>query len=471
MRPIDNKTARWFSGLWGLGFLFHYESLYRTGWDIMPYTAFPLLAMGVILLVRPGMTRMFIAACALHTLEVLIKTYLEVVHVSWFISGTVSATIVFTWVRSRGSLAGVLSRSVPTIRAIVLVLYFYAVFHKLNAGYFSVEHVFPASRIARLPLLGHVQTLVDHAAVLGLCTEALIGIFLAIPRTRLLGVAIGGSFHGALGYTAFSQFAYLYPLYMLFLDPPAGPVLSKFWERAAPRRRRPELIVLGVFLLATEQALEITGVGLRKVIWTCLVVAGGVSLAVYAKQTRRAEKAHPGKKTSPAKIAFTKGPIALFVWCFLPYFGLLSHPCVTMYSELRVDSGVSNHYIVPAALQLDAIHDDLATIEDVSPRRQFSQFPKGRVVPYQALRHWLILRARSGRAPRRLVYTYRKERHEVIDGDLGPGRFLDYIPVFDYNYRLIVRIQENKINAWKRRQRERRRSGPATKTSRRRARD
>ena len=31
----------------------------------------------------------------------------------------------------------------------------------------------------------------------------------------------------------------------------------------------------------------------------------------------------------------------------LAYFGLMSHPCLEMFSELRVDSGKSNHYIVP----------------------------------------------------------------------------------------------------------------------------
>jgi hypothetical protein len=129
-----------------------------------------------------------------------------------------------------------------------------------------------------------------------------------------------------------------------------------------------------------------------------------------------------------------------------------------MYSQLRIDSGVSNHFLVPAALQLDAIHDDTVRILKVSDRKP--RYPEGRVIPYATLRRALVTAARRGAAPKSLVFLRDGKQHEVIRGRFPNKYWADHVPILDYNYSLIRQVENTRVKGRDQRLRLERKKGP-----------
>ena len=441
-REVDAATAHLFSWLWIVGILFHYWNRLLKASLSIPYTAWPLIALSAFLLLRPGVPRLFMIACALQCADALGELFLEKVQVSWFFQAAISMRLLLAWLRGQRTIEGIVRDSAPTIRGFLLVLYAFAVLHKLNEGYFDPKFAFPRSHIERIPLVGTIGALTKNAAALGVATEALIGALLVVPRTRSLAVMIAAGLHGTLGYGGYSQFAFLFSIYLLFLWPAAGSLLVRRWGSIIPRRAWVPLAAVAL-CVASYAVLWGEGLGTKmfrdSVLWTALLAGVGISLGFFLYDLVGKQ---PG---TPPPLRFGPGPIALSIWCFLPYFGLVSHPCIAMYSELRLDSGVSNHFFVPAALQINAIHDDTVRIGSVSDRKH--RYPTGRIIPYATLRRALVTAARRGVAPKRLVFVRDGKEYQVNRGTFPDAHWSDHIPVLDYNYLLIQRAEATRAKA------------------------
>lgn len=128
----------------------------------------------------------------------------------WFFAGVISLGlilgIVVQTIKDRG-LAPLrddwLERTAPALRMLVILLYFFAVFHKLNWDYFNPDvscavHFY--ERALRTPLMpsleGEISPGVRHLLIWGvLGLEFSIPLFLLIPRTWFIGVMLGVLFH------------------------------------------------------------------------------------------------------------------------------------------------------------------------------------------------------------------------------------------------------------------------------------
>jgi hypothetical protein len=122
-------------------------------------------------------------------------------------------------------------------------------------------------------------------------------------------------------------------------------------------------------------------------------------------------------------------PALFAAWCFVPYFGITSHPCMTMYSSLSVHSGTTNHLFVPAGLQIDWIQGDLVEISaSTSPR-----FPVGAKLPRLALRKAIRHEVLNRRAPREVSWSVDGEARTAIRGKLPNPSILDYLPMISFN--------------------------------------
>ncbi|GAB3298669.1 hypothetical protein [Hymenobacter tenuis] len=274
----------------------------------------------------------------------------------------------------------------PFVRLSLLVLYFYAVLHKLNWDYFNVNiscSTFLLSGYSgRLPFLP--QSLgAQWLAVWGtLVVEAAIPLFLCFRRTRFLGIILGCGFHYFLaihphvGLYSFS--AMLFGIYTLFF-PPQFPeqvrALASGWSKNVPLLvGRLQVVaaggVIAAALIAWFSASHanyinywFTLVGL----WVWLLY-GLLYMMVYGLIISRSHLA-PEQSALQFGIrpaAFWLIPLLVLFNGMSPYLGLKTQTSFSMFSNLRTEGGISNHLLLPATLQLTSLEHDLVDISDTN---------------------------------------------------------------------------------------------------------
>ena len=418
--------------LWACGLLFHFV---RPGdpWNLDKPVSIVAACAFALLLTRPRSSIVWAIAALAQIADALYTAVTQNdIQMSWTIVAAVHVTALLTlasvWNRSEEERTqATLDLLAPSLRGAVLAVYFYAVLHKLNAGYFSSLNGGPADMLGRIPLLGPASDrlgLVPYAGHLGLATEAAAFVFLLAPRLRLLGVITAFALHFGLGWIGFRQFAIMFPLLLLFLKPAEG-ALPRL--PAAVARWAPWIVVpTAVTWLRWNETARI-----GDDLFTALFVgSAAVFLAEIGRRVRRFGPLGVGRPLAlPRRIDLVL-PAIFVVWCFMPYLGVTTHPCMTMYSHLSVHSGKTNHYFIPAGLQIDAIQGDLVTIVGTTDPKHY---PMGAVLPRRALRKALHVDRLRGDAPRYVIW--RKDVGEITAnrGRLPSPTFLDRLPLISFN--------------------------------------
>lgn len=292
----------------------------------------------------------------------------------------------------------------PLIRIEILILYFFAVFHKLNTDFFDVAvscgWVLYQEMAELFPLLPTSEPIPFLAIYGTVGVEALIPILLVFHRTRLWGVGLGVTFHfllalGGRPYVA-SFSTYMIAVYTLFLSAALHEVLwervrawrvFKWFQNAAQgvRNHRWELLsgtgLLLSALIAAELlldgwlfrrlAFEIRTVGqVVYFLWAISVflLSGWIWLTLRKKRPSRLLSLHPAQ-TAFFRPVFTPGLVALSVMLlngFSPYLGLKTEMSFSMFSNLRTEVGMSNHLFFPVLSRGNGYQDDLVTVLDGS---------------------------------------------------------------------------------------------------------
>jgi hypothetical protein len=306
----------------------------------------------------------------------------------------------------------------------LFALYFFGVLHKLNRDYFDPEiscavGTFAAVAPAWLDRLASANLATRSALIAGsLLVEAAVPLLLAFGRTRRAGIALGALFHGFLGLRFFAFSTGLLAFYALFVP-------SALWERAAARidqwsarggpawgLRSPlarcalrlraallsplcaglaALLVVAAFgvsgaLLAEDAewaALPRAGFPLLAIGWILLI---GVPLAWLLGSRQLAgdfAARSPGRLASaPLLLVF---PGLVLFHGMSPYLGLRTVPAFSMFSNLRTEGGLTNHWFMPSrALRIAGFQEDLVTLRSAQdeellrfarrPRRTFYDF-------------------------------------------------------------------------------------------------
>lgn len=253
------------------------------------------------------------------------------------------------------SMGRLFSAYAPVGRWLLLAMYFFGTFHKLNPGFMS-----PASSCA-LPFAAGLpvpQALLDwvpfqYAAITGtLVLEAVAFALLLFRRTKYWGMAIGVPFHLAIGVSDYGTLAHFsglaLALHVLFAPADFGDrvrrdarVPSWLWSRSAA-----QLLAVGILLLQLGFALSAS--------WAAMnLLFGSFGLICYLLILRNADQPGAGERLLLAR------PLALNLWPALfvfhaagPYLGGSTAAAVEMFSGLRTEGGVSNHYLVRRPLDL-----------------------------------------------------------------------------------------------------------------------
>lgn len=383
--PVTAVSFVLFARLWALAGVFHFFSY--PDWRWTNKSGILLGAVTLCVLLRPTW-RLFGFFVLMDWLLVGRTTPYHPNHIlfSWVINLTILLTLAVAWKR-RAQEATIESNwyrlFAPWARLELGVLYFFAVFHKLNSAYFNPEVSCSAAMVREIgTIFPNLPTgpWMQQAAIYGtLVAEAIIPVLLAVRPTRLAGLLLGISFHGLLALHSYpgiySFSATVMALFALFLP-------ESFASRLQPPRwlrlSLSFLCVSGLVFLGIWAARDWLPFGqfleLRWPAWAFRIGYGaalayaGVSLVVVLYLSRRhaqelAGRAPGSLRQLPALIIL---PAFLVVVGLQPYLGLRTLVCFSMFSNLQTENGQSNHMLMPNWLQLTRWQRDLVEILETS---------------------------------------------------------------------------------------------------------
>jgi predicted DCC family thiol-disulfide oxidoreductase YuxK len=365
-----------FSHVWGVcAFLqLAYVYYYRSVLDVQP-TAWLVGGLGVLLALRPRSPGLF----SLLTLAMLVEALMQMpsssnstalknyVLLALFISA------VYCVLRGRGWGAFMIGFA-PVARCLLLIMYVFGVFHKINTDFLNPE---VSCALALWAMMPAPLNLIDHPwfsqlAIWGtLIIESAIFFGLLVKSARFYAVIAGVSFHGMLamsGYGFYPTFSTLsISLHMLFVAPAAAEriINSQAWiSSSAGRRARADVLLLVAWFLLLWAAIlqgQSVLVGLAWIPWASWLLY----LIIRHGRERPAEGT-----LGPAAFSRTIGvnlvAMAFFLSCISPYFGLKTAQSINMFANLRLEGGQSNHLLIPAEVQRFPYLQDVVQLVAVS---------------------------------------------------------------------------------------------------------
>jgi hypothetical protein len=437
------RALIWFMRLWPLATLFHQVAWPGRHTGVAMYV---LTLAALVVLLRPPSVRLFLGFLLLQVGIIVLQ--LPDVSNHWLFTGFVSATILLSWAalalrrRSLDVDSGELFAAfAPSVRLMLIILYAFAVLHKLNHDFLTPGVSCATDLMARiaytLPGLP-MGDWSDYLAIYGtLAIETAIPLLLIGRRTRLHGVLLGMAFHLLLVFDArwvFYDFSsVMYALYFLFVydivlqsvdSLRAAGVVS--WLHPPRRERvlaacRTMLIVMIVAVLLGFLYETVTGHDAGdhpRALWALrhiprlpfLVYAAlGFGLLVLTwPYVRAVVRASPGIPLRPSHA----GALILVLLALnglAPYLGLKTDTAFSMFSNLSTEGGRTNHLFMPVIYFAGYQNDLVRIVESSDPTLQ-GWADRAELITYYELRR------RAARRPAHsLVYERSGQTHALIE--------------------------------------------------------
>ena len=354
-----------------------------------------------------------------------------------FVNVTILHTLIFLVVRTRSfriNEGQFFKTFAPLVRIEVIILYFFAVFHKLNSGFFTpatscaTDLLLAQNLDAVLPLN---ERLFMVNAYVTLLIEAAIPVLLCFPRTRNAGVLIGLIFHCILSYSTYNAFydfsSLMFAAYFLFLTPAFSLNLSttfrqlkgsasKWFQNYSFTKLACALgvaLVLLVLVLVLNKPLNSYQRVHLYFFWTAYSVlfAGYVIVHLLSRRT-----AAPLEKSGFRAAHWSLMIIPLFVFIngTLPYLGLKTENSYAMFSNLRTEGGRTNHFIVPASIQIFDYQKEFVQIVSSTDPVLAGLAQKDMALVLFEFRNYV-----NEVKPERVEYLLNGERRVYLRGDNG----------------------------------------------------
>lgn len=385
-RDVRGEAFVVFAVIRGFAELVHYTAL---GWvDPGPATVL-LVAASAVLILRPTIVAL-LTVSVLDVVRVVVDSPYTTNHV--FYNGLVNLTIVV----ALGSLlidrreqrleARAFSTFAPLLRGELVLIYLVAAFHKLNADFFDAVAgcgAFITNDIgSRVGLPAVTGTLASATSVGGLAVELALPLLLLSRRTRNVGLVVGLGFHFAIGLSSnpgiYSFSAFVFGMYVVFLPlDRLASVLDMLRERSWWRHAQVAK------LAAMAWIVGIGMLGFRWAAWVPAAVAVTVFiLAVLAAPSERREPTEPAVSRRRL-LSVAVVPMVLMVLNSAgPYVGLHTMRAMTMFSNIATEGGASNHFIVPADVQIFDYQTDLVEVVSSSSTRLQGHADRGELLPF-----------------------------------------------------------------------------------------
>lgn len=384
-------------------------------------------AMGLYLLVRPRSPRVFAVLAASMLVAVIARIPVQSNHaiLALFSLTAMAVGAAYTWLRGRSWIEFMRAFS-PVGRALLLTMYFFGVFHKINTGFLDPEFSCAVdlwkAMPGPLPLLDSLWW--RYTMIYGtLAGEAAILLGLLFHRTRYAAVMLGISFHSMLAlsnygfYLAFSTLTIA--LHLLFLSPDACQRITQApsWRLLQSRMHSASGNLAGVFwaaaLIALAEIGHFTSVTLLWLPWAIWLIC------LVGKHGReRIGETTTGPAIWTKTWAINVLSVAFFLNCSMPFLGLKNAQAMNMFANTTYESGRSTHLFLPATWPFGYLRD---TVEILSVNGQPRVIDKreGRYTTFYDLLDQ-VDRNPSGR----YTYThagavYRDQTKETLKADLA----------------------------------------------------
>jgi hypothetical protein len=263
----------------------------------------------------------------------------------------------------------------PLVRVCVFGIYFWTIFHKLNADFVNPE-VSCARRLGfglanKVGLGGFPDQVAVVAVIMTVLIEAALPVGLLFARTQRITALAGLGFHWTLGSVGFMGFSStMMSLLSLFLAPDAGQVFSGHERRvklagleiSAANLSRLAFLGWVAGLAFAKVALGINPSWLGGGLWYGLPIFAGVLYFWNRAPLRGGEQPaavwrlirHP----TPGLVV----PLLLFLNGACPFLGTKTEYSYAMYSSLRTEGGRTNHLFWKTPLALADYQTDLVEV-------------------------------------------------------------------------------------------------------------
>jgi hypothetical protein len=266
----------------------------------------------------------------------------------------------------------------PLARWCGLLFYAFAAFAKLNSDFFDTavscsafyfdETVRSFGLVAPVTVgAGGLATFLPVATAM---IELSVPVLLLIRRTRAFGVVLGLGFHSVVALDRVHPFidfsAILAALFVLFLPSQfaskatdylqgRGARLLIYWMAAA-------VVVLAAQWVGGNAVLVLVSSSGTWLVWYVFDAVLLLGVALWLARHRGQTLDQPFKLRDKGPIWLAAVPVLLVINGLLPYVELRTGYAYTMYSNLRMVDGRSNHLIVRASLPLAGRQADLVKV-------------------------------------------------------------------------------------------------------------
>jgi len=431
VNDMANLRYQAFVVLWVTATLFHSVKKRELDND---FSLILLSLAGFYLLMNPKSIGRFVAFLLMQFTVIVI--YMPYVSNHWIFSGFVCLTLlasIFLQIAKEKSFD--ISRKAlwktfaPIIRIELIILYFFVVWHKLNYDFFNPAISCGTDLIKDTMGIGylHVPDAILHLnAYATVIIETLIPLMLIFRKTRSLGVLIGLLFHNVIAYNNHNGYydfsSAIFAIYFLFITPAFSVYLrlaiSKFlqFKDTVYRQLRTfnpvnviMIIGIAIFSIGLIMGVEKFINDYVLIFWTLFSVT---YIAIYIK-TLLSEKDNTDREKLfkvryPLLLII---PVLLLVNGFSPYLGFKTENSFAMYSNLRTEAGLSNHFFMPADIQLFDYQKDLVEINATSDPVLLEYAEKQRLITFFDLNKRV-----STAFPDYVSYTYKGENHDYVAG-------------------------------------------------------
>lgn len=434
----------WFATLFAMALVFHYS-------DSQPLAVVPALLAALPALIFPGSVAAAGLAVAAGATVAVRSLPAASNHLVLSLLVAVALGTAALWacvVRTRaGEPDSFVERWLDAARSpvgvVLLVVYLFTVFDKLNSAYFTPATSCGSELFGQLIWMNGFddvtpsQGVGEVAGIAAVLTEAAILGLLAVPRLRFWGVLLGVGFHSILAMTSFYDFAtVVFAVYVLLVPTEVFATLAV--RASALRGVALTGFAVHVLLSVVSSSADspTSPVGLP---WhTLLVLTWFVAVVPFMVALLRAYHSAQAAGVRPPNWSFR--PVVLLLAPLLAlangltsYVGLKTVSNYSMFSNLRTEEGVTNH-LVPGvtALQLADYQRDTVTVvgmdipqqsEDLTYlRRQLrwmSEDPPVRI-PWLELRRSVMLWQEAGISGIRIAYLRDGPLRVVDDATKDP---------------------------------------------------
>ncbi|MFT3948643.1 MAG: hypothetical protein QM763_16895 [Agriterribacter sp.] len=327
----------------------------------------------------------FIIALCAHVLNIFHSLPAVPNHMffEWLVNLTLLVTIFYFLIKAKSyninSIEDKLwARFMPAGKIALFILYFYVVFHKLNSDFFNPEvscgGIFFEDVIRNFGLhhitFMHDILLVDNLGLrttsiyLTIIAEAVIPILLIFRKTRNAGILTGVLFHLVLpfqGHTGIYSFsAMLFTFYVFFWG---EDTFVKFNTFLSKYNKPITLYFIGSFI-ALIFIKKFAGWFLFNTSSTLFwFIYSVVYIVLFYSSTRNKIFSFPQQLITNYNIGLLwMSPIIIFINGLSPYLGLKTEFSYSMFSNLRTEGGITNHYLVPVTTQVFDYQKQIVTI-------------------------------------------------------------------------------------------------------------